>query len=221
MKKHDYLSVVYNRDQRPKTAYVRKHVEILVSNFNLSLSDSLLEIGCGNCNILNEFSAFDLSVKGVDLSVLSGSEYPYIEVVIGDIEKSPLPFPSSSFDVIFSKSVVEHLSDPAVYFSEAFRLLKPGGKLITMTPDWEVQLHKFYDNWTHKSPFTLPKLRSLLRLYSFVSPQVFYFKQLPCLWNNRYLLLFSNILAPFIHERERSKLRWIRERQILSCGVKP
>ena len=60
----------------------------------------------------------------------------------------------------------------------------------------------------------------LYHLAGFKFNEIKYFKQLPILWNNKLLLLISNILAPFINEREKSKLRWIRERQILGIGFK-
>ena len=47
--------------------------------------------------------------------------------VRGDI--GALPFPSDSFDMVISRSVVEHLDDPPQAFREFFRVLRPGGKV--------------------------------------------------------------------------------------------
>jgi len=42
------------------------------------------------------------------------------------------------FDLILSTQVAEHLANPACYLAEAFRLLKPGGRLIVTTHGvWE------------------------------------------------------------------------------------
>lgn len=46
-----------------------------------------------------------------------------------------LPFASNSFDVIVCKWVVEHLEHPAQEFAEAYRVLKPGGALVVLTPN--------------------------------------------------------------------------------------
>jgi SAM-dependent methyltransferase len=45
-----------------------------------------------------------------------------------------LPFASETFNVIFSRYVLEHLECPDIVFAELARTLKPGGKLIVLTP---------------------------------------------------------------------------------------
>lgn len=44
-----------------------------------------------------------------------------------------IPEPAATFDLILSTQVVEHVKEPAGYFAECFRLLKPGGRLICTT----------------------------------------------------------------------------------------
>lgn len=215
----DYLDVVYSRESKPKTRYVSQYVSYLIKSFNLTSSDSLLELGCGNCDILNEFRLHGFNVTGLDNCFSSGIDHN-IPVIQHDLNQ-PLPYDNCSFDIIFNKSLVEHLNDPSIVFCESFRVLKPGGKLIIMTPDWEVQMNKFFDDWTHKTPFTIYTMKNLSLLAQF-SPNssIRYFKQLPILWNSPFLSLLSNIFAMFIPIRTRSKLRWVRERQILACLIK-
>lgn len=55
------------------------------------------------------------------------------EPVVGDLER--LPFQRESFDCVISVDVVEHLSDPASFFQEAARCLRPNGVLILCTPN--------------------------------------------------------------------------------------
>jgi demethylmenaquinone methyltransferase / 2-methoxy-6-polyprenyl-1,4-benzoquinol methylase len=42
------------------------------------------------------------------------------------------PFPDASFDVIVSGFVLRNLTDLALFFRESFRLLKSGGRLVTL-----------------------------------------------------------------------------------------
>ncbi len=46
----------------------------------------------------------------------------------GDYQQ--MPFPDQSFDVVWSLESLEHASDPDEFIKEAFRMLKPGGRLI-------------------------------------------------------------------------------------------
>lgn len=46
-----------------------------------------------------------------------------------------LPFPPESFDLILCEHVFEHLERPARVLSECARVLRPGGRLLFMTPN--------------------------------------------------------------------------------------
>ena len=216
----DYLSIVYDRNIKPKTNYPSLLAKEIFRRFNLSKGDSFLEIGCGNGDLLNEFAMLGLRVSGTDLLESAANDYPELTLKKNNIEKEPLPFDDNSFNVVFSKSVVEHIYNPEFFFNESLRVLKPGGILITLTPDWEVQTKKFFDDWTHKTPFTIVTMERLYSLAGFDSLKIEYFKHLPILFKNKFLFRISNFLAPLIRERETTKLRWIRERQILGCGFK-
>ena len=55
-------------------------------------------------------------------------------ITVGDLDYRRLPFPDAAFDAVFFYESVCHLPDKAAFFKEAFRLLKPGARLVGI--DW-------------------------------------------------------------------------------------
>lgn len=97
---------------------------------------------------------------GADLSPYK-SLFPNSEYKCADIggrgavdylldEDGSVPEIDESFDLVLSTQVAEHLEDPAKYFSECYRLLKPGGRLFLSTHG-SYEDHAFpndYQRWT-------------------------------------------------------------------------
>lgn len=71
-------------------------------------------------------------VVGVDLDPRVASLF-HSEFHLGSL--SSMPFEAGTFDLIFCEYVVEHLEDPEGAFSEMQRVLKPGGKILLLTPN--------------------------------------------------------------------------------------
>jgi len=108
----------------------------------------LLDVGCGRGELSLYFSKFH-RVHAIDNSAYDHpSDYKYTHQ---DLTKG-ISMPSDSFDIVFSKSVIEHFHDPFALLVEMRRLLRPGGTFICLTPDWESQFRNFYNDCTHVSP---------------------------------------------------------------------
>ena len=65
-----------------------------------------------------------------------------------------LPFRQSFFDIIYSNNALEHVRDPQKVLNEAFRVLKPDGKMVIIVPNyftfWEGHYKIFWSplfNW--------------------------------------------------------------------------
>ncbi|MHC4248418.1 MAG: class I SAM-dependent methyltransferase [Planctomycetota bacterium] len=59
--------------------------------------------------------------------------------------RKPLPFPDGTFDYVQSEHMIEHLTYPEglAMLRECFRVLKPGGRIRTATPDLRVFVDLF------------------------------------------------------------------------------
>jgi len=144
-------------------------------------------------------------------------------VKYADIESDRFPFDDGLFDVIFSKSLIEHLFDPTNFMEECLRILKPGGRIILMTPDWSSQAKIFFDDYTHRQPYTVTAIRDILKIFRFQGVSSETFHQLPVLWRFPALKIMSQILQllPLVTMKSRIKfIRWSVELMVLGTGVK-
>lgn len=68
----------------------------------------------------------------IDDAVLSN---PGMDEAVKIEARNPLPFPSATFDLVYSDYVVEHVENPKEFLSEVYRVLKPGGCFHFRTPN--------------------------------------------------------------------------------------
>ncbi|MAO54808.1 MAG: methyltransferase [Rhodospirillaceae bacterium] len=218
---NDYLSVVYNEQRRPATGYPAQLAAQLASMFDLRPGQSLLEPGCGRGEMLKCFRDLGLDVRGNDLAESSKALSPDLDIEICDIENDGMPYPDDAFDIVYSKSLLEHFYYPERYIRECFRVLKPGGLLLNLVPDWEANYRKYFDDYTHRTPFTSVSMRDILLIHGFEQVGVVKFRQLPVVWKYPVLNIPCGLIAPFIPHRTRNKLRWVRELMLIGNGRKP
>ena len=216
-----YLKTRYSEQNRPFTSYPEKLVNHLIEESGLETGMRIYEPGIGRGEHAIIFKNAGLVVFGSDIEkdAKDFSADIDIEVVNLDVDKSY--HPDSSFDVIYSKSFLEHLNNPSYFLKEAHRLLKPGGKLITLTPDWDSQFKNFYDDYTHIRPFTLNSLEEIQISAGFKNISVRKFKQLPSSWNNKIIDKIYDLFSLFVKHRSKDKdFRWTKEKMLLSIVEK-
>ena len=217
----NYLSVVYDDKSHPYTNYPKQLCSYLFQSFGLKKGMKMLEPGCGRGEFLSNFRELGLDVVGVDISIEAANFENGLDVKICDIENEKLPFESNVFDVIYSKSFMEHLYYPERYLEESYRVLKPGGVLINLVPDWESNYKKYFDDFTHRTPFTNIALEDAYKMYGFSKVSVFKFRQLPIVWKYPKLNYFCAAISPFVPVRTKNKFfRWSRELMLVGVGVK-
>ncbi|KKM24824.1 hypothetical protein LCGC14_1601190, partial [marine sediment metagenome] len=128
-----------------------------------------------------------------------------------DLEKDPIPFPDNTFDVVFCKSVLEHLRYTYIANYEMRRVLKKNGLLIIMTP----VVNKYFFSYSeHINP------------QYFANAELFY--QFPWVWKHPWLKIIPKLIAWLIPDKYRFRkdgtqrvlIRHSKEPVWLLCGRK-
>ena len=84
----------------------------------------------------NRIVCLDISQRVVHAGKKRLSEFPHVDFDIGDMHE--LPVPDASFDTVLLMHALTYTKRPKVVFSEASRVLRPGGQLLAVT----LQKHK-------------------------------------------------------------------------------
>ncbi len=89
-----------------------------------------------------------------------------------NIETERIPLPDQSVDAVLAIHIIEHLHNPIILLSEAIRILKIGGKLIIITPNWRKQVKTFWRDPTHVHPYDKISLTRLVKSYGFTLERI-------------------------------------------------
>lgn len=219
----NYINTIYDEKIRPQTTYPHKMCAYLFNRFKMQKGQKLLDLGCGRGDFTKAFQSVGLLVQALDKEKSSADTLDGIEVSYVDFENDRFPFEDETFDIVFSKSVIEHINNPENFIKESRRVLKKGGKIIIMVPDWQTQCLIFYDDHTHAHPYTAKGIEDLLNIFNFKNVISEKFYQLPILWKYSWLKIISKILQLFgpVKKIYKNKfIRWSRELMILSYGEK-
>jgi SAM-dependent methyltransferase len=97
---------------------------------------SILEVGCGDGSCAFEIATRIAGIRYVGIDLNPGAWKCPLGLPFVGASADALPFSDGSFDAIVSMFVVEHLVFPARFLDEAWRVLRPGGGLFTIAPDF-------------------------------------------------------------------------------------
>ena len=98
----------------------------------------VLDLGCGNGYVTGKIAHMGYDVVGVEPSTdgieHARGQHPDIRFEVGSIYDESLGPDLEGFDAVVSLEVLEHLFLPRKLFAQAYRVLRPGGRLILSTP---------------------------------------------------------------------------------------
>ncbi len=147
----------------------RAGLDALVCHLSALPRGRLLDVGCGDGQIVEFMQRLGWQAEGVDF------DPPAVEIAKGKglrVHVGTLPaqaYVENSFDAIVLSHFIEHVPDPAALLCECRRILRPGGRLIILTPNVSSWGHrKFGRAWFALDPprhlhlFTPVALRALV-----------------------------------------------------------
>jgi SAM-dependent methyltransferase len=214
------LSTIYRNRFAGREQYRRSVWQILIASyFEIYLRgvDSVLDLGCGYCDFINQVSARERF--GMDLNPDASQQVgPGVRLLSQDCS-SRWPLADRSLDLVFTSNFFEHLPDKASLtrtLGEIHRCLKPGGRLVAMGPNLKYLTGRYWDFWDHYLPLTEQSLAEGLSTGGFeIERMIDRFLPFTMSQGPRYPLAFLRLYL-------RLPLAWkVFGKQFLVVGAKP
>jgi SAM-dependent methyltransferase len=118
----------------------------------------VLDLGCGAGDSVELFRQLDSGVRWVGVDIEDSTEVrarSRTDAEFHTFDGVHLPFEDSSFNLVYSKQVLEHVVEPAPLIREVTRVLRPGGHFAGSTS----QLEPFHSRSTaNYTPYGLAVL---------------------------------------------------------------
>ena len=135
---------------------INRHFDELYHKMFFEKGHRLLDIGCSVGNLLVHCSKDSIGID-IDTDQLNICKKRNLNCIRHDIEKG-LPFEDKQFNAVNCRHIIEHVSNPLFLMKEIRRIIKRNGKLVMLTPDIKIIKEHFWDEHTHKRPFTIESL---------------------------------------------------------------
>lgn len=127
----------------------------------------LLDLGAGYGDFSRFSTACDKWALDMNTDLIGHWEagvHPLIQSAL-----DPLPLATGSLGTVFASNFFEHFTqeDGARILLELRRVLRPGGRLIIVQPNFRLEPRRYFDDYTHKTIYTDEGFCGLLRASGF------------------------------------------------------
>lgn len=130
-------------------------------------SSIVLDLGAGYCSFINHIKAKEKHAVDIFPKI---AEFAGAKVITHIHSCMQMDFlQNNHFDVVFASNLLEHLtrSDSVATVMESARILKRGGKLILLQPNFRTCPKTYFDDYTHLQIFTDRSLCDFLEANGF------------------------------------------------------
>ncbi len=143
----------------------------------------VLDLGCGIGAILRRLSGCHAIGLDINVDGLVETRRVIQDVPLACAAAESLPLANESMDALMTQHVIEHLTDGAAACAEWFRVLKPGGIAVLLTPNRRFVDPSVFDDETHVHIFDGDDLASTLHRAGFIVEET---RTLGLPWFRRY-----------------------------------
>lgn len=132
----------------------------------ISPKSSVLEIGSGYCDFINNITAE--SKIAIDFDINS-KQYCNPDVSFLHIKATEMEFEENLFDVVLASNLFEHLNETELVelTTKIYKCLKKKGKLILIQPNYYYAYRTYWDDYTHIKAFSHVSLSDFLTTNGF------------------------------------------------------
>ena len=126
-----------------------------------------------------------------------------VETVRLDVARGLRSLGEAVFDVALASNVIEHFEPDAAsaVIADLATVLRPGGRLLVVQPNFRYAFRRYFDDYTHRSVFTDVSLPNLLRAHGFtiekVDPRFLPYSMQGGRWPVRPWLIRAWLRSPF------------------------
>ena len=151
-------------------------LDVLKRNIPDLAGSRMLEVGCGNGNVLAFLKNSGIDVEGGDIFTegLAFCRQRLNSVPLYQLDVLALPF-RDEFDIAGLFDVLEHIEDDTKALTEIRLALKPGGRLLVTVPAYRFLWSYFDVRSNHKRRYGKAELVNRLELAGFTVRKASYF----------------------------------------------
>ena len=113
----------------------RRRLDMIVRAAGDRLGGLVLENGCGVGMYVEKLTGLGSDVIGLEYDLERAAEARIRSYKIINAAGEFIPLPSSTFDLILSHEVIEHVQDDRAAIREMIRVIKPGGRIVIFCPN--------------------------------------------------------------------------------------